>query len=390
MPPGLLDMMALQQGEEPPGLLGGMGNWLGNNQNALMAAGAGLLGGGGWAGGAQGFMQGRGMDIAQRTKDMQQRAIMSAVMGAGGSPAHAIAAASDPAIAKLFFERRGWPELKPHNVGDVGTAFDPATGRMVPQFAAPSFKSVGQGDSLVQVTPSIQGLPRVPAAGTGAPPALQTQSPNVTPAPPSIGGGPQVQTIMQGGPKFDDVTKLRTEFQNQPGPKQYTETLGVYQSMMKSGQRDTPASDLDMIYGLAKLLDPGSVVREGEFATVRSSQAIPDQIRGYWQYLVEGKGKLDQNARQSIMEIARHRIESYREQAQGDIARYRDLAITNRFDPSQVVKDFPETPRYSVPAGGSPGAPGQQPPVKGATQAPDGNWYVPDPSRPGKFLKVIP
>lgn len=30
-----------------------------------------------------------------------------------------------------------------------------------------------------------------------------------------------------------------------------------------------------------------------------------------------------------------------------------------------------------------------QPPVPGAAQAPDGNWYVADPQRPGKYLKVV-
>ncbi len=30
------------------------------------------------------------------------------------------------------------------------------------------------------------------------------------------------------------------------------------------------------------------------------------------------------------------------------------------------------------------------PPVEGARKAPDGNWYVPDPNRPGKYLRVEP
>lgn len=30
----------------------------------------------------------------------------------------------------------------------------------------------------------------------------------------------------------------------------------------------------------------------------------------------------------------------------------------------------------------------EKPPVPGANKAPDGNWYVPDPNRPGKYLKV--
>lgn len=34
------------------------------------------------------------------------------------------------------------------------------------------------------------------------------------------------------------------------------------------------------------------------------------------------------------------------------------------------------------------GTAGSQPPVPGARQAPDGNWYVPDPKRPGSYLRV--
>jgi hypothetical protein len=33
-------------------------------------------------------------------------------------------------------------------------------------------------------------------------------------------------------------------------------------------------------------------------------------------------------------------------------------------------------------------APHTTPPVEGARKAPDGNWYVPDPNRPGKYLQV--
>lgn len=45
------------------------------------------------------------------------------------------------------------------------------------------------------------------------------------------------------------------------------------------------------------------------------------------------------------------------------------------------------TPSAAPPAGNT--APGSDtPPVQGARKAPDGNWYVPDPNRPGKYLKV--
>lgn len=154
-------------------------------------------------------------------------------------------------------------------------------------------------------------------------------------------------------PNFEDSQKLRKEFMSQTNVKKYDDAIGSFNSMLKSASSDTPASDLDMIYGLAKIMDPESVVREGEFATVRSSQAIPDQIKGYWQYLVEGKGKLDPNARAKIVEVARGRLGSYRDQAIGDENRFRDLSGRFGIDPNLVVKPFPELGNYSAPAAGS-------------------------------------
>lgn len=44
----------------------------------------------------------------------------------------------------------------------------------------------------------------------------------------------------------------------------------------------------------------------------------------------------------------------------------------------------------SSPTSPAPGAPSVQPDMSQARQAPDGNFYVPDPARPGKFLQVQP
>jgi hypothetical protein len=44
---------------------------------------------------------------------------------------------------------------------------------------------------------------------------------------------------------------------------------------------------------------------------------------------------------------------------------------------------------FPAPKDGAQAAPATAAPVAGAKQAPDGNWYVPDPNRPGKYLKVV-
>jgi hypothetical protein len=76
------------------------------------------------------------------------------------------------------------------------------------------------------------------------------------------------------------------------------------------------------------------------------------------------------------------------------------------FDDAYITKIF-GSQSANAPAGQAPAAPprpirkplaapparkgggaAQAPPVQGARKAPDGNWYVPDPKRPGKYLQV--
>lgn len=54
-------------------------------------------------------------------------------------------------------------------------------------------------------------------------------------------------------------------------------------------------------------------------------------------------------------------------------------------DSARAIQSRPIPGQVNSPATQAPQA---QPPVEGARQAPDGNWYVPDPNRPGKFLRV--
>jgi hypothetical protein len=80
-----------------------------------------------------------------------------------------------------------------------------------------------------------------------------------------------------------------------------------------------------------------------------------------------------------------------------DIARFaRDYAAKNngRIDAGfdAALSDWAEkNPMFNKQSGGRQGAQGgaDQPPVQGAKKARDGNWYVPNPNNPGKFLKVV-
>lgn len=151
-------------------------------------------------------------------------------------------------------------------------------------------------------------------------------------------------------PNFDDTQKLRKELTAQKNVAKFDDSIGVYQSMIQSAPLDSPASDLDLVNGLAKILDPESVVREGEFATVQRSQSIPDQLKGQLQFVFEGKGKLTPEAREKVMQIARNRMTSYRDLASKDTERFGVLARRYGMDPGLIRKDLVDVPEWKAAA----------------------------------------
>lgn len=83
---------------------------------------------------------------------------------------------------------------------------------------------------------------------------------------------------------FDPEQKLRKEFEGNAKP--YLESRRGYERVLAS--KDDAAGDISLIFGYMKLLDPGSVVREGEFATAQNAAGIPDQIKNIYNRALEG------------------------------------------------------------------------------------------------------
>jgi hypothetical protein len=71
---------------------------------------------------------------------------------------------------------------------------------------------------------------------------------------------------------FAQEEKLRKEFQTRT--KTYQEVNQTYQTLQASAKSGTGAGDIALITGFMKMLDPGSVVRETEFATARDTAGL--------------------------------------------------------------------------------------------------------------------
>lgn len=138
---------------------------------------------------------------------------------------------------------------------------------------------------------------------------------------------------------FDDQSKLRGEVRQLPSYKNWESVEPVYKSMVDAAGRSSRASDLNLVYGLAKIMDPGSVVREGEQIMVQNTASLPDWLLGQINRLNGGAG-LTPDTRTAIMTEAYSRAKAYQDSYQQDEAFYRKLAGTYNVDPLQILPEY--------------------------------------------------
>ena len=110
-------------------------------------------------------------------------------------------------------------------------------------------------------------------------------------------------------------------------------------------------ADVGLVYALAKIYDPTSVVREGEFATMARQGGYGEQMRS-WVNQALGRG-FSAAIRAQILAEIRNGVTSARSQRDQTRERYVGLAQQSQIDPSMVIDDYQ--------ASGSPGA-GAEPP----------------------------
>lgn len=94
------------------------------------------------------------------------------------------------------------------------------------------------------------------------------------------------------------------------------------------------AGDISFIYQYMKMLDPGSVVREGEFATAQNAAGVPERIANFYNRALKGE-RLNPRQRQEFLAtadqlatVAGRRIEGVRSDMT-DKARRRQVNIEN-------------------------------------------------------------
>jgi hypothetical protein len=131
---------------------------------------------------------------------------------------------------------------------------------------------------------------------------------------------------------FEQEEKLRREFQNRT--KVYGELGTTFSNIKSSADAKTGPGDIALITGFMKMLDPGSVVRETEFATARDTAGLYDRLLNTSQKLQSGQlFTLDSKQRQEYVNLAKQYLDSAQKKAEQE---KKDLGI--------VVKNYKLNP----------------------------------------------
>lgn len=101
---------------------------------------------------------------------------------------------------------------------------------------------------------------------------------------------------------FDRSTKLRGELSK--ASSEFDKVDSAFGRVEASIEAPSAAGDLALIFNFMKMLDPGSVVREGEFATAQNAAGVPERVRNTYANLLSGE-RLSDKQRQDFVSQAR-------------------------------------------------------------------------------------
>jgi hypothetical protein len=142
-----------------------------------------------------------------------------------------------------------------------------------------------------------------------------------------------------------DVTNLRKEVQQLPSYKNLAQAAPIYRSMHETAGRNSKASDLNLVYGLGKIMDPTSVVREGEMIMVKNSAGMSEQLLGAINAL-NGGAALTPETRQALMQEAYSRMNTYKGQFDQDMQQYRGIVSRRGYNADDVIPNVGEFSPY--------------------------------------------
>jgi len=133
--------------------------------------------------------------------------------------------------------------------------------------------------------------------------------------------------------------KIRKEFTALPGVKSFALVSRSYGKLIASVNDPSPAGDMALIFNYMKILDPGSAVKEGEYASAEDAGSVPDKLRVMYNSVITGT-KLSESQRNDFADRSTRLYENSYQQYKSIEDQYAKFASDLGFDPTSMMPDF--------------------------------------------------
>ena len=136
---------------------------------------------------------------------------------------------------------------------------------------------------------------------------------------------------------FKNANDLRDEHTKNSG--EFIKVRDAYGRVLSSGVNPSAAGDLALIFNYMKMLDPGSTVREGEFANAQNSGSIPDRFVAQYNSVLAGT-RLAPEQRIDFLDRSKSLYENAKTSQEYLDESYRELSDSFDVDPNKVIIDY--------------------------------------------------
>lgn len=147
------------------------------------------------------------------------------------------------------------------------------------------------------------------------------------------------------GTQFTQERQLRTDFTRITDDfRGINNSITVIRTM---AQREDAQGDLALIVAFTKIMDPGSVAREGEVTLTQSSASIMQQAGNWLNRIEQGNTVLPAPVRQAFLEASEEMAAAYSSAFDLRAQEFSDIATDYGLDPSRVIVGHaaaPQTP----------------------------------------------
>lgn len=138
--------------------------------------------------------------------------------------------------------------------------------------------------------------------------------------------------------KLATTTGFRKEFNALSEVKTFPLIRSAYNKVKVAGTDPSPAGDISLIFNYMKILDPRSVVKEGEFATAQNAGGIDTKIWNLYNQVVDGT-RLSAEQRQDFLNQARNAASAEFTGLNDQINRYRNIATRNKLPIEDILPE---------------------------------------------------